>query len=125
MRKNIFLLISFALWFKALLSAEAGALDASFNPGSGTDGLVEDIALQTDGRIVVCGGFTNYNGAPRKCVARVNSNGSLDTTFNPGAGCDNWVKSCYALSNGKIMLAGWFQNYDNQYEPRIVRLLSN
>lgn len=119
----------------ARLNAD-GSLDTTFDPGTGATGpvfpfvqsdipFVWGIAPQSDGHIVICGGFTNYNGTFRKCVARINSNGSLDATFDSGAGCDNWVKSCYVLPGGRVMLAGWFQNYDNQYNPRIVRLLGN
>ena len=46
--------------------------------------LVMDIAVQEDGRIVICGPFTTVNGVKCQHIARLNPDGSLDTTFkNP------------------------------------------
>jgi hypothetical protein len=43
-----------------------------------------DIAVQEDGRIVICGPFTVVNGVKCQHIARLNPNGSLDNTFkNP------------------------------------------
>ena len=41
------------------------------------------LALQSDGRIVITGGFTSIHGIPRFHLARLNSNGTLDFSFNP------------------------------------------
>src|SRR6185369_13066538 len=72
-----------------ILTAQAGnLLDTNFNPGSGPNGLITALALQTDGRILVVGAFTQFNATPRNRVARLNSDGSVDPSFNPGAGAD-------------------------------------
>lgn len=63
-----------------------GQIDTTFNPGSGADNYINAIALQPDGRILLGGGFSSYNGLSRNGVARINADGSLDATFNPGAG---------------------------------------
>jgi len=59
-----------------------GSLDTSFNPGS--DNEVNDVAVQPDGKILVCGGFTQLGGQPRNNIGRINPDGSLDDSFNPG-----------------------------------------
>lgn len=71
-----------------------GSLDASFNPGSGANGPIYAIHQQLDGRIIIGGSFTSYNGQAITNLARLNSNGSLDTTFNPGGAINGPV---YAL----------------------------
>jgi uncharacterized delta-60 repeat protein len=63
-----------------------GQTDHSFHcqitPGLG--GRVMDLVVQEDGRIVICGWFTEVNGVKRQHLARLNSDGSLDATFrNP------------------------------------------
>lgn len=119
----------------ARLNAD-GTLDPTFDPGDGVQEpfyptvptdipFVWDITPQPDGKILICGGFLKYAGVSRSCVARLNADGSLDTTFDPGAGAYKWVKSIYLLDDGKIMIAGWFENYDNQVCPRIARILSD
>lgn len=59
-----------------------GAVDTSFNPGSGADNQVSSVELQGNGQVLIAGQFSNYNGTPRSDVALLNSNGSLDTSFN-------------------------------------------
>ena len=59
----------------------SGALDSSFNPGSGFDKTVYSIALQPDGKPVAGGLFTSFNGTRRLGMARLNREGSLDTSF--------------------------------------------
>lgn len=65
----------------ALVNAN-GTLDTSFNPGSGFNGTVWSVLVQTDGTILVGGEFTSYNGSPCSYVARLLPTGALDTTFN-------------------------------------------
>jgi len=62
-----------------------GGLDFAFDPGSGTSGLnngVYSVAVQDDGKVIICGQFSAVNGATRLGIARLNSNGSLDSPFD-------------------------------------------
>jgi uncharacterized delta-60 repeat protein len=68
----------------ALLTTN-GLPDPAFNPGNGADGVIRAVAVQSDGKILIGGDFTHYNNFPRNYIARLNANGSLDTTFNAGA----------------------------------------
>jgi len=62
-----------------------GTADSAFNgTGSGPSGTVRDIARQTSGKYIIVGEFDSYNGASQVGVARLNTNGSLDTLFAPG-----------------------------------------
>lgn len=70
-----------------------GALDTSFLPQSGADGPIHAVVLQSDGKILIGGEFTTYNGVSRNRIARINNDGSLDTTFNPGVGANGTVRA--------------------------------
>jgi hypothetical protein len=64
----------------------SGALDTSFNPGTGFDDIVYSLVLQPDGNILVGGQFTMYNGVRRVGLARLlggqlGQGGWLDTSF--------------------------------------------
>ncbi|MCX6926903.1 MAG: hypothetical protein NT154_27405, partial [Verrucomicrobia bacterium] len=48
-----------------------GQWDSTFNPGSGPDNYVVCLALQTDGHLLIGGGFTSVNGVPRSHMARL------------------------------------------------------
>ena len=53
---------------------------------SGFNGTVVTSVVQTDGRIVIGGSFTAFNGIARNRIARLNSDGTLDPRYDPGAG---------------------------------------
>jgi RNA polymerase sigma factor (sigma-70 family) len=61
-----------------------GQIDRTFHctTTNGLDGCVMDVAVQTDGRIVICGYFNVVNGVETPHIARLNSDGSIDTTFH-------------------------------------------
>ncbi len=62
-----------------------GSLDPTFDVGTGVaQHSVNAIAVQPDGKIIIGGDFLVYNGVSRIRLARLNANGSLDPTFNPG-----------------------------------------
>lgn len=105
----------------ARLNAD-GVLDNTFNPGTGTISEINTIAIQPDGKIVIGGNFSVYNGIPRNNIARLNANGSLDSTFNPGTGTNNPINSIVIQTDGKIIIGGMFTSYNGSARNRIARL---
>jgi uncharacterized delta-60 repeat protein/uncharacterized repeat protein (TIGR01451 family) len=99
-----------------------GTLDQTFNPGNGADGLVTSLALQPDGNILMGGEFLSVNGVNRYHVARLNTLGGIDTTFNPGVGADDTVWSLALSTNGSIVLGGQFDNFNNYPRDHVARL---
>ena len=102
-----------------------GSLDATFNPGSGTDGPVYNIALQPDGKILIGGYFTLYNGTSLTSLARLNADGSLDSTFSPVTSPNIEVLNITLQPDGKILIGGYFGEYDeynNAIPLQIARL---
>src|SRR5882757_4433916 len=61
-----------------------GSVDSSFNPGTSVNFGINSVAIQSDGKMILGGGFTQYQGTSRNGITRINANGSLDTSFNPG-----------------------------------------
>jgi len=89
----------------ARLNAD-GTLDASFNPPGGPNGDVYDIVLQADGKIVIGGDFTGVNfDTSKKYIARLNSDGSLDTGFTSPA-LNAKIRTIRIEPTGKILVAG-------------------
>src|SRR5687767_8386903 len=89
------------------VGAAGGGLDTTFNPGgAGANGNVYTLAAQPDGKLLIGGEFTNYNGAaaPGR-VMRLNADGTLDAAFNPGgAGADTAVYALALQPDGKIVI---------------------
>jgi uncharacterized delta-60 repeat protein len=99
-----------------------GSTDPSFNPGTGANLSVYTAALQQDGKIIIGGNFTTYNGTPRIRIARLNLDGSLDTTFLPNLGADNPILAMRLQDDGRIVIGGEFSDYNNAYRSHIARI---
>lgn len=104
-----------------------GAIDSAFNAGAGTGGIgyVYDIELQSDGKILVAGAFSSFNGINHRGIVRLNTDGSLDEVFNSGVGASNSVVAVKVLSNGKVLIGGFFTSYNGTNANRIARLNSD
>lgn len=99
-----------------------GSIDTSFVIGSGFNLRVQAIAIQPDGKILLGGLFTSYNGTAVNRIIRLNTDGSIDGTFIYGTGFNGDVESIKVQSNGFIIISGVFSTYNGISANRIVRL---
>ena len=105
----------------ARLNAD-GSLDTTFDPGTGPDASVRALAVQVDGRVLVAGQFSHVDGTTRSCVARFDTGGALDLSFDPGTGADDSVFALVLQPDGKVLIGGDFANLDSAACGRIARL---
>ena len=99
-----------------------GLYDPTFNNGgSGSDDIFQDIEIQSDGKILIGGRFTQYNGVDvPDGIIRLNEDGSIDSTFNNGGdGANNSIETIVVQSNGKIVIGGSFNTYNDVHMPDI------
>jgi uncharacterized delta-60 repeat protein len=112
----------------ARLNAD-GALDNTFNVAAGANFPLDAIAIQADNKIVVGGLFTLFNGTSAGHLARLNTDGSVDNTFNiGGAGLDGGYITVYKLEvqpDGKIIAGGSFSAYNGTSFNNFIRLNTN
>jgi uncharacterized delta-60 repeat protein len=106
-----------------------GSIDAGFNVGTGFNNDVWAMVAAGDGSgdIYVGGSFTTYQGAARNRIARLNPDGSLETTFAIGTGFNGLVYS-FALAadgSGDLYVGGNFRTYQGVSAVCLVRLNSN
>ncbi|MEN6626554.1 MAG: hypothetical protein ABFD69_10035 [Candidatus Sumerlaeia bacterium] len=97
-----------------------GSHDASFDPGSGTDGKVFAVALQPDGKALIAGEFTKVDGKPRHGLARLNRDGSVDDAFVPDTNEFDYFLSLALQADGRILAAGFYNS--NAGHGRVARL---
>jgi len=92
-----------------------GSRDPGFNAsGTGPDNAVKDIAVLPDGKILIAGNFTSYNGQPRGSIMRLMPDGSIDPGFLYSAGNGltyDFIEQIKPISGNKI-LAGKFSNFN-------------
>lgn len=102
-----------------------GNIDTTFNTGAGPDGNIEAIGLQSDGKLIIGGDFTHFDGVQVNGIARLNQNGSLDLSFNTGSGFYMpyiQVRKIQQLSDAKLLLCGSFFTYNGVSVTEIIRL---
>ncbi len=92
-----------------------GSVDPTFTLGSGFNAAVHAIARRSDGKIMVAGDFSEVDGQARAGLARLEANGTLDNTFDPGAGTDLPVQTLLVDAAGTVFIGGEFTEYDGAY----------
>jgi uncharacterized delta-60 repeat protein len=126
----------FACWLSLLAAAlanptaaraQAGFVDPGFlNNMSGPNSWVWALARQPDGRLLVGGQFTSFNGVPGGEVARLNTDGSVDTNFtaNVTAG-DPTIHSVAVQPDGRVLIGGMFSGINGATRLHVARLYAN
>ncbi len=104
-----------------------GTIDPTFDPALNTDNNVLALAEQRDpatgalnGKILVGGLFDRVDGMSAAKLARLNQNGSLDTSFSPII--DERVNTIAVQPDGKILIGGDFTSVNGVAESKIARL---
>ncbi|MAT45084.1 MAG: hypothetical protein CL609_22355 [Anaerolineaceae bacterium] len=102
----------------------SGVVGWQAEPFYGLDGSVEAIHIQPDDNKILIGGtFRFVNGVERRYLARLNSDGSLDASFNANVGDD--VYSIAQQPDGKILIGGYFEYVNGVAHKSIARLNSD
>ena len=84
------------------------------------------ITTQADGKLLISGSFSAVNGAVRGCVARLNSDGTLDQSFMNGmSGANSQVSAAVPLDDGSVLAGGWFTKMNGADAPNIALLNAN
>jgi uncharacterized delta-60 repeat protein len=83
-----------------------GSFDSSFNPGTINSNLYK-VVVQPDGKILMGGFFTTINGTTRRYLARLNSDGSLDNSFDASAEATAPIYALYLKTDGKILFSNF------------------
>jgi uncharacterized delta-60 repeat protein len=100
-----------------------GSVDGSFTTGLGADAAIRAVILQEDGKLLVGGDFTVFHKTSCNKLARLNNNGTVDTTFNnAGTGADGSVHSLALQADGKIFMGGMFANYNDTSRNYLARI---
>jgi uncharacterized delta-60 repeat protein len=106
-----------------------GSVDTSFSGGTRFDDSVNKVEVQDDGKIVVGGKFTSYDGQSYNSIIRLYGDGTIDPTFIIGTGITGTPPNQYVndvLKDGdKLLVVGSFSSYNGNSVNNIVRILSN
>jgi hypothetical protein len=102
-----------------------GAEDTTFsaNVGNISPMQILKMVVQTGGKLVCVGNFNAYNGTSVGRIMRINTDGTLDTSFNSGgSGFDLKAKDIVQMDDGTLVVTGDFTSYNGIARSRIVFL---
>jgi uncharacterized delta-60 repeat protein len=101
-----------------------GILDYTFAP-PGPNGPIYAMEGQyyTD-KMIIGGAFTAVGGVGRNHIARLKSDGSLDTSFDPGTGANGPVSAIlYNPQDKRAIIGGSFTKYNEVPRSRIAKIM--
>lgn len=108
-------------------------VDPDWQPVGGVDGEITMMTVQSDGRIVIVGHFEAVGGAFRRGIARLNADGTLDASFDPGSGFGDVANAPHpgwwffttvnVAADGRIVVVGKFGSYNGVSRNGVVRIL--
>lgn len=108
-----------------------GTLDGAYKPsfgaliGNSSQVHVTGLALDPTGNAIISGSFTTVDGILRRGLARLNSNGTLDPSFDPQQGTDQEFGSLYRVfiqPNGQILVGGTSMIFHGIRRQGVARL---
>jgi len=131
--RNLKIIFSISLsLFCNILHSQPGSVDLTFGkpvPVLGDSTRFNDdvraILVQPDGKAVMAGKFTQYNGSSNSYnrIIRLNPDGNIDASFSVSTGFNNSQVNTLALqSNGKILAGGSFSTYNAITCGKVARI---
>jgi len=99
-----------------------GTMDSTFHYNKSTrqsaaaaNGVISDAMMQTDGKLILVGTFTTFNGLQANHIVRLNLDGSVDNSFNVGSGANSDIISIrYNANTNKIVVGGSFTSFNGK-----------
>ncbi|MCB9250873.1 MAG: T9SS type A sorting domain-containing protein [Flavobacteriales bacterium] len=102
-----------------------GGIDSTWiRSAGGADSDIRGMALQPDGKVLVGGIFSMYDGMTANRLVRLNSDGSIDTTFEVDSGPNNEVQGITA-NNNRAVIRGFFNTYQGTLVPSFAVIKMN
>ncbi len=99
-------------------------------PGTDSQGQVNALVVQpADDKTIIAGVFSTYNGTIRHGIARIDTVGELDGSFDPGDGLNivagDFISDMVLQPDGKIVAVGSFSSFNGNSCGNIIRLNTN
>ena len=90
------------------------------------NGYIEGLAVSSDEKLILVGGFTTVNDNELNRIVRLNSDGTIDATFQLGTGADGEINTVKIDDLGRIIISGSFSSFNGTSTPNgIIRLNSD
>jgi uncharacterized delta-60 repeat protein len=99
-----------------------GSLDTNYSQGAGANGMVRTALPLPNGKLLIGGLFSSFDGVPQNGLARLNNDGSLDTTFLLQSNAAMGGVYFLAYSGEQILVGGDFTALGEASAVRLGRI---
>src|SRR6476620_8344689 len=97
-----------AAFLASLLACSPIALGADPVSPCNANGSITKAVSQLDGKVIVVGNFSYIGNVEKAGIARLNADGTLDPTFDPGTGANGTINLVAVQADGKVLIVGLF-----------------
>ena len=88
-----------------------GSVDETFQSDVTVDGSIAGLAVDSRGRVIVGGNFSTFDDFATRNLARLNSNGALDKSFQCTHDFDRSVSRVAVTADDDVIAAGNFSEW--------------
>jgi uncharacterized delta-60 repeat protein len=99
--------------------------DTILAPFRRMDGSITVIRAVGGKRWIVAGDFTDVDGYRRNGLARLETDGVLDPTFDAGGGADGPINAIVEQSDGKLLIGGNFGQFGGTTQRAVARIMAD
>jgi uncharacterized delta-60 repeat protein len=98
------------------------------DPNPGVSGVVKSLLVLADNKTLIAGDFLSYNGfnypdaKPVNCIALINTNGALDSSFEPNSGASGLISTLASSPGGQFVIGGAFTSFNGVSRSHVARL---
>ncbi|MBK6291230.1 MAG: T9SS type A sorting domain-containing protein [Ignavibacteria bacterium] len=101
---------------------EDGTQDTTFIIDTNLLHSISAVHFDENGDVIIAGSFKYVHNLLRPGIARLNSEGAVYTSFNPGTGVKGFVYALAVQTDGKIIVGGSMNEYNGQSVKQVIRL---
>lgn len=102
-----------------------GTRDAEYKVDSTLNNRIRTACFNEDGSAFIAGIFQTVDGVTRPGIAKLNTAGKVDLTFNPGSGVDTAVFAIAPAGGGMIVVGGAMSRYNGKPVKQVIRVLAS
>lgn len=102
-----------------------GRVDSTFSLSARANGGFRTLTTLANGKILLSGSFTSYNGVAANNIVRLNADGTNDISFAISGSFNESINSITELTDGSLLVGGYFTAYNGNPVSGLLKFDAN